>query len=170
MPTGIGNFGTTTRGATVCARTAHASGSADPADTEMRPANALKRVSARGSALRIVVSLAVLAAAAVAVAASTHRSGSAAGAETSAAERSDSALYTAERDGLRYEFQAVMGTEMLTRIAAKPGDTRNLIREMPEMAATLRAAVAEREGVPSVEALRARHGETIESLRRLGYL
>ncbi len=116
------------------------------------------------------MSLAVLAAATLAVAASAHRPGSAPGAETSSAERSDGALYTAEQDGLRYEFHAVMGTEMLTRVGAKPGNVHNLVHEMPEIAAALRAAVAEREGVPDVESLRARHGETIESLRRLGYL
>lgn len=159
-----------TRGATACARTAHASGNADPADTEVRTTKALNCVSTRGSALRIVMSLAVLAAATLAVAASAQRPGSAPGAETSSADRSDSALYTAEQDGLRYEFHAVMGTEMLTRVGAKAGAVHNLLHEMPDVAAALRAAVAEREGVQDVESLRARHGETIESLRRLGYL
>lgn len=171
MPTGIGNFEkTTTRGDTVCDRTARASESTDAAGTGMRAGDALNCVSTRGSSLRIAVSLAVLAAAIFAVAGSSGRVGAAPGAETSSAERGDSALYTAERDGLRYEFHAVMGTEILTRVGAKLGDARNLIHEMPEIAASLRAAVAKREGVPSVESLRARHGETIESLRRLGYL
>lgn len=170
MPSGIGSFEKTTHGDPVCARTAQASESADSVGTEVRPAPALNHVSTRGSALRIVVSLAVLAAAALAVAVSSGRASTTPAAETSAAHRGDSALYTVERDGLRYEFHAVMGTEILTRVGAKLSDGHNLIHEMPEIAAALRAAVAEREGVPSVEALRERHGETIESLRRLGYL
>lgn len=171
MPTGSGNFqDDTMRGTTVCALVTASAGNADRADTEVRDTLTLNVVTPSTTWVRVIASLALLAAVAAVIASGSAGGGRSPGAETAAAARGDSALYFVEQNGLRYEFHAVMGTELLTRVGTKQRDAHNLIREMPEIAAALRAAVAEREGVPSVESLRERHGETIESLRRLGYL
>ncbi len=161
---------TTPRAAGDSAARGSAAENAATTGTQMRDAGALECGSRRSSSLRIAASLVVLAAAAFVVAAAADADRSTNPTATASAPGSDGALYSVERNGLRYEFHAVMGTEMLTRIGERPGDAKNLARSMPEVAESMRAAVVEREGVKTVECLRERHGETIASLRRLGYL
>lgn len=86
------------------------------------------------------------------------------------APRSRGAVYGIERDGLRYEFHAIMGTETLWRAADAPDGRRNLARARPDDVARMRCALLAEWGAASLESLRARHREAIEDMRRLGYL
>lgn len=72
-----------------------------------------------------------------------------------------------DRDGLRYEFNLVLGTESLTEIGAA---RRDVLDARPADAARLRRALAAELGVESLEDLRSNHEDQIERLRALGYL
>jgi hypothetical protein len=77
-------------------------------------------------------------------------------------------VFAIEKDGLRYEFNAVMGTSTLHDVSAD--DRRNLLAERPAEAAALQRALLDDAGADSLEALRAPHRAIIESLQHLGYL
>jgi hypothetical protein len=81
----------------------------------------------------------------------------------------DGVRYSIEDEGFRYEFQAVLGAESLFLLADEP-PRPNRIDSRADVAQRLRAALARSQGVSSVEALREKHAEVIEGLRRLGYL
>ena len=72
-----------------------------------------------------------------------------------------------ERDGMRYEFNLVLGTESLTEIGAA---RRDVLGARPADAARLRRALADELGVESLEDLRSNQEDQIERLRALGYL
>lgn len=81
----------------------------------------------------------------------------------------DGVRYSIVRDGLRYDFQAVLGAESLVDLS-EPQPRQNRIGVRAADAARLRAALAASQGVDSVEALRERHRALIEGLRKFGYL
>lgn len=80
------------------------------------------------------------------------------------------AVYTIERDGLRYEFHAVTGAESLWRTDARPGQQFNLIRDRAGDGRRLRRELEKELGVESLDELREEHRDVIEHLRELGYI
>jgi hypothetical protein len=116
--------------------------------------------------VRLVAGLALLAASAVAFLAAAAPTGAP---ETgTAADACAQVVFAIEREGFRYEFNAVTG---VTTLRALGGDLHpNVIAERPQEAARLEKALLEDVGAESLEALREPHRETIESLESLGYL
>jgi hypothetical protein len=78
------------------------------------------------------------------------------------------AHFEIEADGYRFEYHAVTGTERLFRVRSPVRE--DLSEDEPDVAGRLREALRIRLGVEDLELLRVPHRETIESLRRLGYL
>jgi hypothetical protein len=89
-------------------------------------------------------------------------------------ERTDPAALPAyahiERDGLRYEFEALTSRERLSEIAPDGSRGRDVLAERRDAAARLRAALEAELGVDSLERLVEAHSDAAESLRALGYL
>lgn len=75
-----------------------------------------------------------------------------------------------ERDGMRYEYNAILGVESLTVTGAPGAPRRDVLAERPDAAERLRRALAAELGVDSLDELRADHEDEIASMRALGYL
>ena len=71
--------------------------------------------------------------------------------------------------GLRYEFNAILGTEVLLDVT---GGTpwADVTSERPDAVERLRRKLMEKSGAGSLDDLRAVHRDRIEALRKLGYL
>lgn len=80
------------------------------------------------------------------------------------------AQVSVERDGLRYEFDALTGTERLVDLS-QPGPVRtNLVNERLEDAARLRVEACRKLGIDGLDELVREHRREADELRRLGYL
>ncbi|MCE9634874.1 MAG: hypothetical protein K8T90_04140 [Planctomycetes bacterium] len=101
-----------------------------------------------------------MAAAAFVVAARSHRE------IPVPADSSASAHVRIERDGLVYEFDAISNRERLTEVGRPDLD---LLRDRPADALRLRRAIETDIGRP-LESLVDANRETIEALKRMGYL
>ena len=77
--------------------------------------------------------------------------------------------YAIEEGDLRFEFNAIMGTEVLSRVGGSEIVT-NLTSALPDDADRLRAKLMRKLGVSSLAELRANHRDTIARLTELGYL
>lgn len=95
-------------------------------------------------------------------------------ATTKASPREGSAeirsLLRVEHGEFVYEFHAVSGTEGLYAKTGDPRHLRNLLSEHPDAAGACRRKLLEEQGVPSLEALRAKYAEEIRRIHALGYL
>jgi len=75
-----------------------------------------------------------------------------------------------EQDGLRYVFHVPTGGEALFHLATDPDALSNLAEKRPEDTLRLRGILAGKYGVKDLDALRGEYQESIDALRRLGYL
>jgi hypothetical protein len=108
--------------------------------------------------------LAIVATAAVAAAAVLVRP-----AKVVAAEATPG-LYCYEADGFRYEYHAPTGHEGLYDLRTGPRAVADVLGSHAEVAARCRRALAAKLHVDSLESLRGEYGDTIRSLKALGYL
>jgi hypothetical protein len=147
----------------------HSHRCADNASTQASAEVRSESRSRRDCRLRVAAAAVVLACAGAVIAAGGARDTGSVQASARTPDGSEiRVLYTVEDAGLRLEFHAVMGTEVLSR-TDDPRRT-NLLAENPEIAARLRDLLLRREGAPSLEALRAPHRELVAQLEQLGYL
>jgi hypothetical protein len=115
--------------------------------------------------LRLAAGCALVAAAVVAVVAAARLH-----ADTPVLRAPLPAYATIERDGLRYEFEALRGRESLVEIGPDGRPGRDVLLERGDAARRLRAALEAELGVDSLDRLVEAHHDAAESLRRLGYL
>jgi len=87
-----------------------------------------------------------------------------------AANPSDSGILTLDAEGYRYVYQAATGDEALYDLRADPHLLHDVISTHAPLATKMRAALELREHVESLDELRARHADTVRTLRSLGYL
>ena len=79
-------------------------------------------------------------------------------------------LFAYEAEGFRYEYHAPTGLEGLYDLRNDPDGLTSVVRGHEDVAARCRSALAKRENVDRVEALRARYDDTVRRLHALGYL
>jgi len=120
----------------------------------------------RGGAWRIVAAVAILGAAAGAFAWWSGRSAP----PPAKPPESIPSLVFLERDGLRYEYDALRGTERLYDLAEPPPRHEDLTASRPDDAARLRNAILADLHLDSLDALREMYAQEAEQLRRMGYL
>ena len=113
---------------------------------------------------RQFVLLGICAAIAVAVFAAVPR------AEPAEGDPCEQAVVALEKDGVRYEFHVLTGTESLLDVRDDPDSLVNVLRGRESEAASLRRELEGKLGVSTLESLRARHAEAIRRLQALGYL
>ena len=75
-----------------------------------------------------------------------------------------------EQDGLRYVFHVPTGREALFDLATDPDALSNLAEKRPEDTLRLRGLLSGKYGVEDLDALRVDFQDSIDALRRLGYL
>jgi hypothetical protein len=80
------------------------------------------------------------------------------------------ALYVVEKDGWRYEYHAVAGTEALFDLSKAGGEQRNVAREHADRIGTFRAELLRKTGAKDLEELREPHRALYEHLKQLGYM
>lgn len=131
-----------------------------------RPHNADSNSTRRPFVVRTLLASCVLAA--CAVAAGTTLRAASASAEPHCT--SDGVLFSIEKDGYRFDFQAVTGSESLWRTDIPDSERVNVAADEPARAAEMRRLLLSNFGASDPEDLRARHAGSIERLRRLGYL
>jgi len=80
------------------------------------------------------------------------------------------AQVSVEHDGLRYEFDALTGTERLLDLSQTGPDRVNLVNVRLEDAARLRVEACRKLGIGGLDELVREHRRDADELRRLGYL
>jgi hypothetical protein len=75
-----------------------------------------------------------------------------------------------ERDGLRYEYDALAGRETLLELRAAGEKPVDVTATRPAEVQRFREELCRSLGVESLDEIREEHAEAAESLKRLGYL
>ena len=133
------------------------------ADSNGTSVGGVKRISRRSALSRTAIASVVIAVA-VGGAFLLH------GTSARAGGKKLPAYATIERNGLRYEYDALTGREHLYVVAEPLATRRDVVGERPADVQRLRRELESELGIQSVETLRDVHREEAEVLRRLGYL
>lgn len=116
---------------------------------------------------RTVLAVALLLTAALGAFAALYAPAGANGAATITATPERASI---EHDGLVYEFHALTGTESLWDASLPPTERRNLVRERAADARSLRLRLEAELRDPGFVLLRGSRADSIERLKKLGYL